>query len=181
MIESDEAIYQPAPQPYDSLLRPWRELVRPGDIPGRRSAILGGLTGAILRFALVFFLIVSVLVLIQMLGQDTTYEAYVFEGASRRAQRTLETSWVVLAVWHCAAGLTVVFLKVKFWQLQLLATLINVPVVMFLAGTQHVLGPMQYGIFGYLDLWLIFLLARWPPTYKLLDFLNDEIHYYLID
>jgi hypothetical protein len=52
---------------------------------------------------------------------------------------------------------------------------------MFLSGNQHVLGSFQYWIFAYLDLWLVFLLARWPPTYRLIGFLNDEIHYYLID
>lgn len=180
MIERDEMIYPPAPQPYDSLLRPWRELVRPGDIPGLQSAILGGLTGAILRLILLFFLAVAVLALIELLGEDTSYQAYVLYG-SNRVERTLETSLVVFAVWHFAVGLVVAFVKVKFWQLQLLATFVKLPVVMLLVAYKDILGPLQYWIFGYLDLWLIFLLARWPPTYKFIAFLNDEIHYYLID
>lgn len=175
MIESGVVtVYQPAQR-----LGPWGELVRPGDIPGRHSAILGGLTGAILRFALVFFLLVSLVTLIIMLGYDPTLEEYT--GTSRRSEDALRIFWAVLAVWHFSVGLVVVFSKTKFWQLQLLATIVNVPVVMCLVRYQQELGSLQYLMFGYLDAWLIFLLARWRPTYKLVAFLNDEIHYYLID
>lgn len=180
MIERDTTIYKPAPQAYDLSLGPWQELVRPGDIPGRHSAILGGLTGVILRFALVCFLLVSVLALIWMLSYDPTSQEYMGY-PSRRWKNAAQILWAVLAVWHFAVGLVVVFAKVKFWQLQLLATIINVPVVMYLVRYQPDLGPLQYWFFGYLDAWLIFLLARWPLTYKLVAFLSDEIHYYLID
>ncbi|HEY2961070.1 MAG TPA: hypothetical protein VGJ37_01555 [Pyrinomonadaceae bacterium] len=149
-----------------SSLRPWHELVRGAEIPGRASAILGGLTGAILRLALSFLFMESVIALI-----------IVFQANGKPT----DLFWAVLAVWHFAAGLAVVCLKVKFWQLQILATIVNVPVVMFLVKYQPDLGVAQHIVFAYLDAWIIFLLARWRPVYKLLAFLNEEIHYYLID
>src|SRR5689334_1221484 len=158
MIESDTAIYRPAPQPYDSSLRPWQELMRPGDISGRPAAIIGGVTGAFLRLGLVFLLVASVVGLIWVLCDDPA--SWPYEGTSRRTESAEQIFWAVLAVWHCAVGLVVVFAKVKFWQLQLLATIVNVPLAMYLLKYQPVLGAMQYWIFGYLDVWLIFLLAR---------------------
>jgi uncharacterized membrane protein len=149
-----------------SSLRPWHELVRGVEIAGRASAILGAVTGAILRLALVFLCMESVLVLVMALQTH---------------DQTTHLLWAVLAVWHFAVGLVVVFSRIKFWQLQALATIVNIPVVMFLVKYQQDLGSVQYWIFGYLDLWLLFLVAHWRPTYKLLAFLNDEIHYYLID
>jgi len=179
MIERDTAILKPAPQPYHSSLVPWQELMRPGDIPGRPAAIIGSVTGAFIRLGLIFLLAASMVALIWLLFDEPTPEPYA--GVSRRTESAVQIFWAVLAVWHCAVGLVVVFAKVKFWQLQLLATIVNVPLAMYLLEYQPVLGSMQYWIFGYLDVWLVFLLARWAPTYKLVDFLNDEIHYYLID
>jgi len=151
---------QPAPR-----LGRWHELVRT-EVPGVPALIFGGFTGAILFLILATFLIGSVLTLIVMLS-DRTLEENVFLG--------------VLAVWHFTVGLVVVRSKVKFRQMQLLATIVNVPVAMCLVRYREELGVLQYLIFGYLDAWLIFLLARWRPTYKLLAVLNEEVHYYLID
>ena len=153
-------VYQPAPR-----LGRWHELVRT-EVPGRAAVILGGFTGAILFVVLVSCLIGSVLTLIVMLNEGALPEN-VFAG--------------VLAVWHFAIGLVVILSRTKFRQLQLLATIVNVPVAMCLVRYQQDLGVVQYFIFGYLDVWLLFLLARWRPTYKLLAVLNEEIHYYLID
>ena len=133
---------------------------------GRAPAILGGITGAILRLVLIFCCMTSVMALLIVLQTDG---------------KPINLFWTVLAVWHFAVGLVVVSLKMKLRQLQTLATVVNIAVVMYLVKYQQDLGSLQYWIFGYLDLWLLFLLARWRPTYKLLAFLNDEIHYYLID
>jgi len=174
MIESGVAtVYEPPPR-----LGSWHKLVRT-EIPGRPAAILGGFTGAILCLTLVALLIGSVVTFIAMFS-DGRPEAYARYGRTR-SDEAMALFWVVLAIWHFAAGLVVVCAKLKFWQLQLLATIVNVPVVMCLVKYQAELGLMQHFIFGYLDLWLLFLLARWRPTYKLLAFLNEEIHYYLID
>ena len=153
-------VYQPAPR-----LGRWHELVRT-EVPGRAAVILGGFTGAILCMILTSLLIGSVLTLSVMLSEGTSEE---------------NTFWGALAVWHTAVGLVVVLSKIKFRQLQLLATIVNVPVAMCLVRYQKELGILQYFVFGYLDVWLLFLLARWRPTYKLLAVLNEEIHYYLID
>ena len=149
-----------------SSLRPWHELVRGSAIPGQAPAILAGVTGAILRLALVFLCMrsVALLLFISPATSDPT-----------------NLLWIVLGVWHFAAALVVVTLRLKFWQLQALATIVNVPVAMCLVRYREELGVVQYFIFGYLDVWLLFLLARWRPTYKLLAVLNEEIHYYLID
>lgn len=152
--------YQPAPR-----LGRWHELVRT-EVPGVPALVLGGFTGAILFPVLVSCLIGSVLTLIVMLNEGALPEN-VFAG--------------VLAVWHFAVGLVVILSKIKFRQLQLLATIVNVPVAMCLVRYREELGVLQYVVFGYLDAWLLFLLARWRPTYKLLAVLNEEIHYYLID
>lgn len=153
-------VYQPAPR-----LGRWHELVRT-EVPGRAAVILGGFTGAILFLVLVSCLIGSVLTVIVIRAGVRDWQSEFF---------------AVLAAWHFAVGLVVVRSKIKFRQLQLLATIVNVPVAMCLVRYQKELGVVQYFIFGYLDVWLLFLLARWRPTYKLLAVLNEEIHYYLID
>ena len=146
----------------------WSQLVRGGEIAGTAPLILGGITGFLLRSVLICCGCSVSAILLLALGQDRMWDVNL-------------ALFLVLAVWHSAVGLIVVFMRMKFRLLQILATIINIPVVMFLVRNQPDLDWTQYLLFAYLDLWLLFLLARWAPTYSFLAFLNDEIHYYLID
>jgi len=149
-----------------SNLNPWRALVRGAGFIVPRSAFVAGVTGFILRLFIVFALMGAVMLMICSTQMNATHK---------------EVVWITLALGHLAAALLVVFIRMRFLPLLILSVLVTAPVVMLVAEFQHKLEWRFYPIIGYLVAWIVFLLARWRPTYSALNVLNDEIHYYLID
>ncbi len=149
-----------------SKLNPWRALVRGAGFIVPRSAFLAGVTGFILRLTIVFAFMGAVMLMICTTQVNSTHKVIV---------------WATLILCHFTAALLVVFIRMPFWLLLILSTLVTAPVVMSVVEFQHKLEWGFYPIIGYLAVWIAFLLARWRPTYPALAVINDEIHYYLID
>jgi hypothetical protein len=149
-----------------SRLRPWRELVRAGDAIGIVPRIFAGLTGLILRIIVVLLFMYSLLVFILLL---TSYpESDQLLGA-------------MVAVSHLTVGLTVLFVRMRFWVLSLLTAIVIAPVLAVLWLFPDMPPAPWYVVVGYLIAWAMFLLARWRQTDVALAVLNKELRYYLID
>ena len=149
-----------------SNLNPWRALVRGAGFIAPKSAFLAGMTGFILRLAIVFAFMGAVLLMICTTQVNSTHKDVV---------------WAIIIFCNLTVALLVVFIRMPFWLLLILSTLVTAPVVMLVAEFQYKLEWGFYLIIGYLAVWIVFLLARWRPTYSALAVINDEIHYYLID
>jgi hypothetical protein len=149
-----------------SRLRIWHELVRGGEAVGRVPRLFAGLTGLVLRMAVVLLFIASVPSLIAL-------EKY------QKLQH--ELIWTMLLCGHFTASLLVVFLKSDFRFVAAVAAIALVPLVIALIALPESLEVARYVLYGYLALWAMFLLTRWRQTDVALSFLNEEIHYYLID
>ena len=149
-----------------SKLNPWRALVRGANFIVPRSAFVAGVTGLILRLFIMWAFMGAIMLMICTTQVNSTHKDVV---------------WGILILCHLTAALLVVSIRMPFWLLLILSTLVTTPVVMLVSEFQHKLEGGFYPIIGYLVAWLVFLLARWRPTYKALNVLNDEIHYYLID
>lgn len=149
-----------------SNLNPWRAFVRGAGFIVPKSAFLTGMTGFILRLVIVVAFMGAVLLMICTTQGNATHKDVV---------------WAILILCHLTAALLVVFIRMPFWLLLILSTLVTAPVVMLVAEFQYKLEWGFYLIIGYLAVWIVFLLARWRPTYSALAVINDEIHYYLID
>lgn len=149
-----------------SSVRPWRELVRGGEATGRIARLLAGLTGIIVRVTVVLLFMESVLAVICF--QRVT---------GHHDQRTA----ALLLCGHFTASLAVLFVRMPFWLVAALAAIALEPVIAVLYAVPDIPPAVRYVIFGYLGAWALFLLARWRGTYNAFAFLNEEIHYYLID
>lgn len=149
-----------------SKLNPWRALVRGANFIVPRSTFVAGVTGLILRLFIAWAFMTAVMLMICSIQMNSTHK---------------EVVWAILILCHLTATLLIVFIRMPFLLLLILSVLVNAPVVMVVAEFQHKLEWQFYPIIGYLVAWIVFLLARWRPTYKALAVINDEIHYYLID
>lgn len=150
-----------------SRLKLWRELVRGNDSVPFKARFVTGFTGLILRAAVVFFLMESILELIVVLQVNFKENDLIF---------------ALVALAHFMAAFVITFSRVRFWVLLPLAVLINVPIftqINFLLTEAHVV--FFYLCVGYLSAWAVFLIARCPLTYKALAMLTEEFKYYLID
>ena len=151
----------------NSRLRLWHELVRQGEAVRKLPRILAGFTGFVLRPAVVFSFMCCLIVLIARLQPPYTYEKDWF--------------WTALLCGHFAAGGAVLFARLKTSLLFPLALIANAPIVAALVQF-HVSRPdVPFVAIPYLGVWVVFLLTRWRQTDLALSFLNEEIHYYLID
>jgi hypothetical protein len=145
-----------------STLQPWRELVR-GSEPAK-SRVLAGITGLVLRVLLICGLMESILSLC-VLQSDYQYRYL-----------------ALIALSHFAVALVIVFARLKFWLLLLLAVLVNTPIVWLITEfLKNELPVYRYLSFSYLAIWAMFLLARCSLTYSMLASLKEELRYYLID
>jgi hypothetical protein len=149
-----------------SNLNPWRAVVRGANFIVPRSAFVAGVTGLILRLFIVWAFMGAVMLRICTTQMNSTHKDVV---------------WASLILCHLTAALLVVFIRMPFWLLVILSTLVTAPVVRLVIEFQHKLEWGFYPVIGYLAVWIAFLLARWRPTYSALAVINDEIHYYLID
>jgi hypothetical protein len=152
----------------DSKFRLWHELVRQGEAVRRLPRILAGFTGLVLRPVVVFSFMSCLIVLIARLQ-----EAYYWGGQG--------WVWPALLCGHFAAGMAVLFARLKTSLLFPLALIANAPIVAALVQF-HVSRPdVPFVAIPYLSVWAVFLLTRWRQTDLALGVLNEEIHYYLID
>ena len=123
---------------------PLHELIR-GTTPPRWS-VLAAITGFALRIAVIFFLMLTVFILVWML-----------EGRAGRKELTFS----VIAVSHFIAAAVIVFARMPFWLLLPLAIIVNFPIAVFVTD---VLSPdaieSRVITLIYLHLWAAFLFCR---------------------
>jgi hypothetical protein len=151
----------------NSRLRVWPEFVRQGEAVRRAPRILAGLTGLVLRPIVVFFFMNSLIILLARLQSSNSDEA--------------AWPWPALIFSHCAASLLVLFSRRKTSDLFLLALIANAPIAAALIQFRVSMPNLEYVALPYLGVWAMFLLTRWRQTDSAFSFLNEEIHYYLID
>lgn len=146
-----------------SKFNPVSELLR-GTTPPRWLA-LNGITGFFLRVLVIYATMDSTLMLIW-----TTQ----LEG------RQHEAIFIAIAVCHCIAASVILFTRMPFWLLLLLALLINFPVAVLITDvlTNQI---ARNAVIAYLILWTVFLLCRVSVPPAVLSFVKKEIRYYLID
>jgi len=150
-----------------SRFSPWCNLVRREESLPAGSWFATGLTGLVLRVTVIFFLMEAILAFIVILQQDFRQDALVL-GAT--------------LLLHFILASAIVFARLKFGLLFPFAVILNIPVGLFL----NYLFKEGWDFFvyvgvGYLGVWTAFLIAHCPVTYRLFDFLKEEVHYYLID
>ena len=148
-----------------SRFNPVSELLR-GTTPPR-WLVLNGITGFLLRVLIIYAMMESTLILIVITQ---------VEGHKR------ELGFAAIAFSHCIAATVILFTRMPFWLLLLLALLINFPVVVLITDVLTKEQALERNfIIAYLTLWTAFLLCRVSVPHAVLSFVNKEIRYYLID
>ena len=155
-----------------SSLRPGRELVRGGDAKQIVARIFAGLSGLVLRGAVVQLFLASVIAVIATLQSYFHSEPY-FEQVDPR--------WVAVAFGHFALASVVLFARLKFEVLAVLTAIASTPVIASFSMFPDMPVELRYVLIGYLVAWALFLLSRWRQTDVALAVLNKELRYYLID
>jgi len=144
---------------------PISELLR-GTTPPR-WLVLNGITGFILRVVITYAMMESTLILIVLTQGERRERGFGF---------------AAVAVGHCIAATVIVFTRMPFWLLLLLALLINFPVAVLLTDVLTQEQSLErYLTIAYLTLWTAFLLFRVSVPHAVLSFVKKEIRYYLID
>jgi len=148
-----------------SKFSPLSELLR-GTTPPR-WLVLNGFTGFFLRVLVIFATMELTLTFIWMTQLERREHDFVF---------------VAIALGHCIAATVILFTRMPFWLLLLLAMLINFPVVAVITDvlTEELIFVRVLFI-AYLTLWAAFLLCRISVPPAVLSFIKKEIRYYLID
>ena len=149
-----------------SRLRVGAELVRGGEAVRQVSRVLAALSGVVLRLTVVLLFMESAVAAI-----------YLY----REPDRQDELIWTTLLCGHFAASLFVVFVRTNTGLLAILAAISLAPLIIALVTFPQMRETASYVFHGYFALWATFLLSRWRQTDFALSFLNEEIHYYLID
>ena len=133
-----------------SRLQPLHELLR-GTTPPRRLA-LTGITGFLLR----------VLIII-----GTMYSILIFIWSMQWSRPRVELTMSGIALAHFLAALVIVFARMPFWLLLLLAVVINFPVVTLITDVLTENHPLQRNfVLVYLHLWAAFLVCRLSLPHK---------------
>lgn len=157
-----------------SRLRPWRELVRGGDTKATLLKIIAGFIGLVLRVVVVFLFLGTLIIAIShiqeyFLGPQPPY----------KYQRTA-LIWYLLLLGHFAAGVVVLFARMKFWLLVPLVVIAASPVLASL-WLAELVETERNMVIGYLGAWAMFLVTRWRQTDIAWSYLKTELRYYLID
>ena len=148
-----------------SKFSPLSELLR-GTTPPR-FLVLNGITGFFLRVLIIYALMETTLILIWTIRVERPQHELVF---------------VAIAFSHCLAGTAVLFTRVPFWLLLLLALLINFPVAALITDVLTKEQELERNfIIAYLTLWTAFLLCRVSVPRAVLLSVKKELRYYLID
>jgi len=148
-----------------SRLRIGRELVRGGEAVRRVPRVLAALTGFVLRIVVVSLFMESVVAVI-FLQKNPDHN---------------EITWATLLCGHLTASLVVVFVRADFGFVAALSAIALVPLIIWMVTFPLMFDTFRYVVLTYLAVWAMFLLSRWRQTDVALSFLNEEIHYYLID
>lgn len=157
-----------------SRLRPWRELVRGGETKTTLLKIIAGLIGLVLRVVVLFLFLATLIIAI-----TSVQDYFLGPQPAYKSQRTLMV-WYLLLLGHFAAGVVVLFARMKFWLLVPLVLIAASPVLASLWLAELV--PIERNIvIGYLGAWAMFLLTRWRQTDIAWSYLREELRYYLID
>jgi len=147
-----------------SKFSPVRELIR-GTTPPRWLA-LNAITGVLLRVLMVCAMMESTLFVLWM----------------RQIQHQRELAFAAIALGHCVGAIVILFTRMPFWLLLLLALLINYPVTLLITDVLTADQTIERNIIiAYLTLWAAFLLCRVSVPHAVLSFVKEEIRYYLID
>jgi hypothetical protein len=146
-----------------SRLRLWHELVRRGDPVGPVLGFFAAVSGLVLRVAVAFLYMVSLVALIGIFQSPGPQQIHLV--------------WWILMFAHFAAGGLLLFVRMKTDVLLPLAVIANAPVIAVLVKMPEV----QYVAIGYLAVWAAFLLTRWRQTQAAFSVLKEEFRYYLID
>jgi hypothetical protein len=150
-----------------SRIHPLRALVRGGGTVGRKSAVLAGITGLLLRlWVLYWFMVMLIFTAAVLTNEPEEHRIKV---------------WLLLVTGHFAAGVLALFIPMRFQALAIAVVIVNAPVVMYMVEFRHELREFNYILGSYLAAWAVFLLTRWRQTYETLASLPEEIRYYLID
>jgi hypothetical protein len=142
------------------------ELVRGGDAVTPGSRVLAGLSGVVLRVSVVLLFMESVVATISFVKTTNQQD---------------ELRWVMLICAHFGTSLFVVFLRSNIAVLTALSLIALAPLVIVFVKLPQMTETIRYVFGGYFALWAIFLITRWRETDNAVAFLNEEIHYYLID
>jgi len=148
-----------------SKFSPVSELLR-GTTPPR-WLVLNGITGFLLRVLIIYAMMESTLILIVLTQAEGHKRALGF---------------AAIAFSHCIAATVILFTRMPFWLLLLLALLINFPVALLITDVLTKEQALERNIIiTYLTLWAAFLLCRVSVPHVALSFVKKEIRYYLID
>ena len=127
-----------------SRFKPLAELARGTSPP--RWPVITAITGFILRFAVILFLMYSILAFVWIVTANSTRKEFTF---------------AVITLSHFVAALIIIFVRMPFWLLLPLAVIVNFPVVTLITD---VLAPEEvatwYVAIVYLHLWAAFMLCR---------------------
>jgi|GEM_PF-2234668 len=149
-----------------SRLRVGRELIRGGQAVGRGSRVLAGLSGFVLRLSGVLLFMESAVAVIYL---------------SKATDQQDQLIWAILLCGHFTASLFVMFLRTDITLLATLSMIALAPLIIVFLKLPQMTETLRYVFIGYFGLWAMFLQTRWRQTDYALAFLNEEIHYYLID
>lgn len=145
-------------------LRPWPVLSR--GMNNHKSDLVAKVSGLVLRLLIVFGLMESVVLLISTLQLN---------------YRRADMVFTLFALGHFFTASIIVFARLKFVPLSLLAFIANVPVGSLILDFPDKTLIGFYISFGYLIVWAVFLLSRSALMQTALFEFKKELRYYLID
>lgn len=146
---------------------PWRQLIRGDNSLPAGSWFAAGVTGLVLRLAIAFFFMETLIALILIVQSESWRNEFI---------------WAIVLLLHFVVALAIVFTRLDFRLLLPLALVANIPIALFLNYSLTIAQDfLLYLSIGYLGTWASFLIVRCPGTYGVVDFIKEEIRYYLID
>ena len=150
-----------------SRLRPLSELSRGTSFINAPSEVYARISGVLLRLAVLFLLMESILILIC---------------AVRWKAHQPELVVLFFGFVHFLLAALLVFARFKFVPLSMLALILNAPVLSFFFDFQNQDWAIsKYLAPAYIILWAVFLLSRSHLVQNAIRVFNEEVRYYLID
>jgi len=149
-----------------SSLRPWRTLVYGVGTHGNSLTISTVITGILLRTMVVFLFMESILLVI-----------FILQSSSLKK----DIHFVLLAVAHCTLGVIAAFNRFRFVTLAPLSLIAVSPVLLLFTHQQSMHWAVKCMLFGYIILWMAFLLTRSSLVHSAFLTIKKELRYYLID
>jgi hypothetical protein len=147
-------------------LRVGRELARGGEAVGGTSRVLAALSGVVLRVLVVLSFMESFLATICL---------------ARAPNFQQELILTTLLCGHFAAGTIVLFVRTDLELLAIIASIALAPLIIAFVTFPQLTEILRYVFAGYIGWWVMFVFTRSRQLDRVLSFLNEEIHYYLMD